>query len=641
MSNARQIGVVRYVNFGPFVDSSIDFARPGLTGIDGQILWKFGSSSNGAGKSFLLDGIAWCLWGRCLRADYKGDDVMRITSTSGTFVEVNVVGARESIRVTRYRKHPQNKSRLLVCVAGRDVSRGTDDETQQLVNQLLGMDFAAFQNSVAFGAREDIRSFYSATDSQRKEVFNQILGLSVYAKAEDVAKQHQRSLQSKVQDALARVKGCETVLQTQQALLEQLKLAESSDALDREIESLEASVAQHKKAEVRAKDVFEAADAAFSAVEKRQASARRDFESLQSKHEVQRVVLEKRVREHERASAAAETALDHARSRARQIRQACDSCGQPIPKKVFDEQQVKLGAEIVKHEAALQESNARLSEASDQLRELVKTAPKFVEDVQYAAALKKKSDAKNEANLAHYKHKEVAARLTSAKDRRTRANSQLSVVQSEVEQKKSELQREADKHAQLSQELDQVAFWVEGFGNQGLRSFLIEAEIPEINRRATAYAQKLLGNGATVAFDATTQLKSSAAIREKLSISASIPGCAQNYAGASKGQKRRLDLALLLAFRDVVSNRATNTFRQFFADELFDGLDATGAAHVVELLRDISKDCPVILVTHDQYLRSAVDRMVTVRHDREYCASLVGADAAPTQKPIKKVIRHA
>lgn len=643
MSKAQQIAVVRYVNFGPFVDSSIDFSRPGLTGIDGRISWKHGSSSNGAGKSFLLDGISWCLWGRCLRADYKGDDVIRITSTEGTFVEVSIAGGESPVTVTRYRKHPQNKSRLLVRIGGVDASRGTDDETQQLVNHLLGMDFSAFQNSVAFGAREDVRSFYSASDSQRKEVFNQILGLSIYAKAEEVAKRHNKAAQVALESATAEVERLLLAVSTLKDARARLLTPAESAALKREIESLKKRLDEAKTAESAAEAAHAAAKKARAVAESARDDARRAFLTKQSAHSDEKAKAEKSLAETGRGLATHKAALTHAENQLRATQKSCSACGQAIPENVVKAQRTKLEAEISGLRALVETSESEWAALRDKIAKLAKTAPVFDGFANIAEA-----DAEVEARIAASTAKNAtnAAKLhlQSRSNLLDSLNQQFEFLDADIRTKESELLKAEDCVPTLQTHVDRTAFWVEGFGNQGLRSFLIEAEISDINRRATGYAQKLLGVGASVAFDSTTQLKSSAATREKLSVSAKIPGCTQSYAGASKGQKRRLDLALLLAFRDAVSNRASGTFRQFFADELFDGLDPTGTAHVVELLKAISKDCPVALVTHDERLRSAVDRVVTVCHAREYEATLVDSDPPKVAKPVKavrKVVRRA
>ena len=135
-----------------------------------------------------------------------------------------------------------------------------------------------------------------------------------------------------------------------------------------------------------------------------------------------------------------------------------------------------------------------------------------------------------------------------------------------------------------------------------------------MNKQASEYASMLFGAPVPIQLSATRQLKSRKATKEELSIKAEIPGCSDVYAGASKGQKRRLDVALVLAFREIVARRSSRACDQFFVDELFDGLDASGCETVVELLRTVAGGAPVILITHDPKLKAVADRVIHVHH---------------------------
>jgi DNA repair exonuclease SbcCD ATPase subunit len=167
--------------------------------------------------------------------------------------------------------------------------------------------------------------------------------------------------------------------------------------------------------------------------------------------------------------------------------------------------------------------------------------------------------------------------------------------------------------AELDKRLALLAFWVKGFGNSGIKSFLIESELAELNRRCSTYAARLFGGGVKIWVTATRELKTGA-LREEVTFHVDIPKCADNYYGCSAGQKRRVDLVILLALRDLVSSRVAARCSQLFVDEVFDGIDAAGVDAVCELLKELSSVGPVMLVTHTDGLRRAADRVVTVTH---------------------------
>jgi ABC-type lipoprotein export system ATPase subunit len=82
----------------------------------------------------------------------------------------------------------------------------------------------------------------------------------------------------------------------------------------------------------------------------------------------------------------------------------------------------------------------------------------------------------------------------------------------------------------------------------------------------------------------------------------------------------------------MAMSKSAKCIDQLFADELFDGLDRTGSAAVVSLLREYAAKAPVILVTHDDRLKSSGDRIIQVIHDGTHAT--VVCDEQPTVEPI-------
>ena len=58
---------------------------------------------------------------------------------------------------------------------------GTNKQTDMRIEAELGLDFDTFMNTVAFGARAEVRSFFFAPDSERKRIMDKLLGLGVFA----------------------------------------------------------------------------------------------------------------------------------------------------------------------------------------------------------------------------------------------------------------------------------------------------------------------------------------------------------------------------------------------------------------------------------------------------------------------------
>lgn len=636
-----RIGKVRLQNFGPFEDAEVDFGQPGLTGIEGVISWRPGANSNGAGKSKLLHGVLWVLFGEC--PDASADDVIRTKSKGGVAGVVEVLGA--DVRVERYRKHPTKKNVVYLFVGGKDVTRGTNDETQLEIDRLLGMNSKTFRmGGPAFGLTEEARSFFLANDTDRKAVLERILGLGLYAEAEKVAKQRATKIALSCAPLQQRLQSLAASIDASTRLLETIRATDDIDALQLAESVATLRVQRLRSALDAARDRASAARAECQAWVDRERQARRDVEVRRAEWQAQRDALRATGSSHDQAAAVAESAIrrvDSALSKIGSMEGAeCPSCKRPVDAGTTRVMRADLETEREEHVSKYEASKRQAARVRAEVDALQAPEP-YVEPPEHMTARDERDALVKRERELELDFQAATKDLAKAKDDLNRATTQATSLEERIEGFQAALKAAQDEYSAKAAQLALLEFWVESFGNRGLKSYLIESEIPKLTQLATGYAQRLCGPGAMVTLRATTALKSKDAVREKLSVEASIPGCCESYGAASKGQRRRLDLSLLFAFRALLSERVQSPFDQFFADELFDGLDDSGTESVIEFLREFSADCPVILVTHNPFMRKAMDRVITVRHIGEYHAvvdSPGAPPAAPAVKRKKKVI---
>lgn len=633
-----RIGRVRLKNFGPFEDAEVDLGLPGLTGIEGVISWKPGANSNGAGKSMLLKGVLWVLWGDC--PDLSSDDVVRIGSKGGVDGEVEVVGGPHVVLVRRFRKHPQYKNRVYLYVDGQDVTRGTDPETQLAIESALGMNSRTFRmGGPAFGLTDEARSFFLATDTDRKAILDRILGLGLYSEAEKIARGKVRELAEECAPLQRRIESATSTIESTMSLLRTLQTTQDVPALEMAA----------KLARLKVQRVESAVEATQARLEQAR-SEQRDLQQVEREREQAHQASGREVhRERERLRSAmglAEREGAVARSRIETIDRTlrditglegaeCPTCKRPVDAGTTRVMRADLESEREVQELAYSTAQETLRSLTTEL-EAVPMPAAFVPSTQVETCRVEVRAREEAYQSALGAQREARSEARAADEALDRATAQVAIAERDLAQKRAELEQAQAAYDVKAHRLALLEFWVESFGNRGLKSYLMEAEIPKLSRLATGYAQRLCGPGATVVLRATTALKTKEAVREKLSIEAVIPGCCASYAGASKGQRRRLDLALLFAFRSLLSDRVQSPFDQFFADELFDGLDDSGTESVIEFLREFSATCPVVLVTHNPFMRKAMDRVITVRHVGEYKAFVDMGGAQPPKPAAKK-----
>jgi DNA repair exonuclease SbcCD ATPase subunit len=668
MSSYR-FGRVTYQNFGPFAHAEVDFSAPGLTVIEGDVAGLRGCDSNGAGKSFLLDGIAWATFGRCIRAKYAGDEVMRRVYAPdesgtlqvvldkkgkpeydplGTAVSVELVGGPQEIRYTRYRKHPTYKDTLRLWVGGKEVTQGRNSMTEGSLETILGMDFTTFSNSVAFGARDDIKSFFTAPDTEKKAILDRILGLEVYAEAHQIARNRLREVEAALEGPTKWVTTLEAQIEAYTAVLDS-NPEQSEEDCEQQIEEQKQrcdELAESVRCLSESRKVLEAQLSEMDAARK-ESLAQFKADRCELQDELGRVTdrlgdlrssCSRVMRDLDSYSAERVKLKDSVRDK------TCPTCHQPMALEGIETMLSEL-------EAKTKAAQARSSELERQREQLQAQQQKLKQDLQFFDATEpvfplydetrsEFESVRGDLRVTQRSLEHAEERLTDLTNRLVERRRRQQEIEDKCSQAKRDLKKASREISEIESDRARLELCVELFGPTGLRSFLVESAIPQINQTATSYARRLCGDGAVVRLKATTKLKSKKGIeREKLSIIGSIPGCADTYDGASKGQKKRLDLALLMAYRDIVSKRSTRGVEQLFADELFDGLDASGTAGVIDLLRELSSESPVILVTHDQRLKSVGDRAIVVQH-RNGTASIEGSSApiTTTKKRVRRKV---
>lgn len=602
------IGLVDYGNFMFFEQTSFDFAKTGLTLIEGD---------NGMGKSALFDGISFSLYSKCIRPKYDGDNIIRHDSTGGTYVSVNITDGKTRIRCIRYRKHPKHRDNVRLFVDDVEVTRGTNAQTDAAIVQMIGVDYLSFMNVVAFGVREEVKSFFSADDSDRKRIFDKMLCLELYEDARKLAASDSKMIQPNLDRIDTEIASVTAVLENQNVRLQVLQEKANQDNSEVSFDFIRA---QARLRRTNAMSIRTTVDRARLVERQQKAAAaitirRREVAVKQAAINAQRSAHTDIISTISGEIARTEVRLSAQKkemaSWANMTGSRCPACEQEVKASHADMNVRALRDSIEALAPQLADAKRRLTEArtaQDSLADVLQPNDRWAG--LYAAAIAHKDE---ELSRLRAEAATLRERVASLKSRMSQDRAAVTALESEIAIGRNKLLKLTEEQAELRGRQDQLLFWIEAFGNSGIKSFLIESEIPEINRRATAYAQRLLGPGAILRLHATRELKTKRDVyREELSVEAVIPGKTDLYHGASKGQKRRFDVSLLCAFRDLLASRTVKPFNQLFVDEIFDGLDRQGCSYVIDILKETAATCPVIMVTHDERIKAAADVVFSV-----------------------------
>ncbi len=172
------------------------------------------SGKNGQGKSALLDAITWVLWGEARKSSggHKPDEeLLRIGARR---MQVELVFDVESVRYRVMRAYSRSatgktsKAEMELQVLdtgteeGRPITQASIRESQNYLNDILGLDYRTFINS-AFLLQGRSDEFTKKKPNERKEILGRILNLEKYDRLAAMARERQRRLSDEM-DVLKR-----------------------------------------------------------------------------------------------------------------------------------------------------------------------------------------------------------------------------------------------------------------------------------------------------------------------------------------------------------------------------------------------------------------------------------------------------
>ena len=212
------------------------------------------TGDNGHGKSALLDGITYALWGEARKGahDRKPDAGLVRIGTDEMRVEFCFDLDEQRFRVIRsFRKTRRSGTAQLELQlfdpeqdSFRSLSEGVSaTKTQERIKQLLSMDYDTFINS-AFIVQGKADEFTQKSSRQRKEILAEILGLSRYDRLQGLARTRLQERTQKIQESQRRLGELDASLTDEKSYLQQLEettaqLATLATSLEAEEKTLE------------------------------------------------------------------------------------------------------------------------------------------------------------------------------------------------------------------------------------------------------------------------------------------------------------------------------------------------------------------------------------------------------------------
>ncbi len=531
--------------------TEIQLNRNPLTVIEGK---TGDNKSNGAGKSTITDVLSFVLFGKPIRLNKKGNIVNR-TNKKGLLAEVkfNIDGV-VNYRVVRGLKPEvfeiyENGELLNQDAAKKDYQKFLEDK-------ILRMNFITFTQSIVV-SKTLYTPFMQLTKPKRREFVESVLRLKVFS---NMSKLHAENLK--------RTKA------------EYNDIRYENDKLEIEVENLEESVETLARVlESSSKEKEDFINSKIIEVDEKINSHVKEHNDIKSQVvEVDNTVKTKYT-SNQKALVRLKDKLSDTEDALKKVdlsENVCTMCGHELStdhreehKKTLNEQIEKLKDGIIKVEELLAELEPQVKsiDESEERNQTFKSEMMAIQRLLQSLSTEKKSLQAELSNISV-----DTSELDTAKEKLYN-----------VSQQKQEKQIELDT---ITKQLEYCNLVATMLKDNGIKASIVEKSIPLINKLIN---QNLSRFGFFANFELDSEFNEKILMRGFQEAS---------YYDFSEGEKLRIDMAILLAWREITMLQNAMFCNVLFLDEMTDAsLDDEGIAIFSNMLTCL-KDNNVFVITH-------------------------------------------
>lgn len=619
---------VEMKNFMAIKEATLILDNRGLVLIEGENKTNESFQSNGASKSSLISSITYSLYGRTEKG-LKADDVVNNKTKKNTSVKLYFTVGEDNYRIERYRKDKDNKNKVKLFVNDKDITGSTNDVTDKQIQELFGIDFNTYLNSIIYG-QGDIPMFSQATDKGKKEILESITKTDVYKNAQEVAKEKQKETESKQSTLEQEIEKIGYQLEVKEQQFEKElnyfnevkeKQEEEQKYIEEQIKYITYQKQEYQKEIDRLKKQIPEVNLDEYVYTDQYYECKSSIEKLQQAKEEKVKPKKEEILDMQRAIEY-NTLMTRDSLEKLDTNDTCPICGSPIDNSHKVKEQESMNKKIEKNNQELsmyEEAHTEILSKED----IIDSKIKELQDIMQQEELQKlELDRQNKEKLqnqqVYYNNISETERDMNSLQYPT-PNDYSYVIEPNEEQHEKEikeLQKTIDKNkqdiVQLENKKQRYKEAIDAFSNKGIRSVVLDFITPFLNEKANEYLQVLSGSGIEIEFQ--TQVENAKGeLTDKFDVLVKNEKGGSSYKSNSAGEQKRIDIAISFAIQDLIMSKEDISTNIALYDEVFDGLDSIGCENVVKLLKDRTKKVSTIFViTHNTELKSLFEQRIKI-----------------------------
>lgn len=623
----KRISVRNFLVFGD-KPQVVNLDHQGLILIDGTNEDANSFQSNGSGKSSILSAIPYAIYGN-LPDGTAGDDVINNKVKKNLAVKLFFEVDKVNYCIERYRKDSKNKNKVLLYRDNKNITKASVKQTNQYIQDLIGISQETFLNSVLFGLGGKVK-FTQATDAEKKKLLEDIANISIFKQAQVIAKADLKAAQDE-QSTLELTKA--NIVKT----LDNFKL--QADANKKALLAYNEQLESLKQRFTKAADQYQTAlgtyqqhnwKAILPSLKEKQKNLTVAIKNLGAKGKSDQNTaafklqdLKHRISNTKDKISSLEQSAQDAYQRLQDIstskQPVCPFCKQPLDS-------AHLLDEIKRCQQDYQNATKQVTELETTVQqyqqEVESLQPQLIKEQEESKNLESLVNGQQECTLKISQEAQENQALQLALQNYNLSKSELdnapkqpelyTLSENEVKDTQQQYDTVSEQLKQAEVKIQKLTDTVEIYSDRGVVSHVLDLVMPYINQQANYYLSQLTDNSIMVNIKPQTKAKNGN-LSEKLDIEIHNLNGGDQYELNSTGEKKRIDLAISLALQDYVMSKATTQTNLIGYDEIFDGLDGIGTQRVMSLLKDRIKTVPsVFVISHNTELQELFEHTLKI-----------------------------
>ena len=581
MIKLKELTVKNFMSVGNQTQA-VNFAQENLTLVLGENLDQGGDDSgsrNGTGKTTIVNGLSYALFGNAL-TNIKKDNLINKINNKNMLVTLAFEKDGNSYRIERGRK--PNILEFYVNDLAQDTGE-TDDaqgdmrETQKDLDDLIGMSHDMFKHIVALNTYTE--PFLSMRANDQRVIIEQLLGITLLSEKSESLKEMIKETKDAITQESANIEATKRSNEGIQKSIDNLLTKQSAwhNQHSQELEKIGRAIVELESVDIEAElakhtelKLFEEKTAKLKSLEKEQAT------------------LNSAIAQAERSVTKYDSEL------AKLANKTCHACEQEL----HDH----------KHESMTATAQGHLDEARKYLDKVTKDFNKIQTEISAIGEVPRKPTTYYDTLEQALKHQN---NLKTLENQLVQKSHETDHYQEQIDELTNTAMQEVswDNVNTLNTLKDHQEFLLKLLTSKDsfIRKKIIDQNLAYLNNRLTYYLDKM-GLPHTVLF------------QNDLTVLITQLGQDLDFDNLSRGERNRLILSLSWAFRDVWES-LYQPINLLFVDELIDnGLDAAGVEGALAVLKKMSRERKknIFLISHKDELIGRVNHVLKVIKENGY-----------------------